>query len=113
MMVEMSLKKILEGRQEARRYRQTKAMAELEKLATELRRRSVFHRLYLIGSLAKGRFGSQSDIDLVIQGLAPESFFKAYAFLLKESRFPIDLKPFEDLPPEEQSRIVQEGKSLG
>ena len=112
-MAEMSLKRVLAERGRSRRSRQEQARTEAWKLAAELRQRFVFHRLYLIGSLAKGRFGSQSDIDLVIQGLAPESFFKGYAFLLKESRFPIDLKPFEDLPPEEQSRIVQEGKSLG
>lgn len=109
----MSLKSVLEERNRGRRSKQEQARAEIRKLAAELRQRFVFRFLYLIGSLAKGRFSSRSDIDLVIQGLAAEHFFKVYAFLLKESCYSIDLKPYEDPSPDEQSRIVQEGISIG
>jgi len=82
----MSLKSVLEERNRGRRSKQEQARAEIRKLAAELRQRFVFRFLYLIGSLAKGRFSSRSDIDL---------------------------KPYEDLSPDEQSRIVQEVISIG
>ncbi len=44
--------------------------------------------------MVKGKgFTRHSDIDFVVRGLQENLFFRAFAFLLKNSRFDIDLKP--------------------
>jgi hypothetical protein len=49
---------------------------------------------------------------LVIKGLKVDSFFKAFAFLIKNSPFPIDLKPWEELDAESKARVAEEGRIL-
>jgi predicted nucleotidyltransferase len=90
-----------------------KALCEAHKLAADLKERFEFDSIYLIGSLQTGRFGFHSDIDLVVKGMKNEDFFKAYAFLIKESDFDIDLKPFEDLYDSLKTRTLKEGIIIG
>lgn len=72
-----------------------------------------FKRLYLFGSSLNQRpLGPWSDIDLAIEGLEDELFFKTYALLLKEARFSVDLKPFEDLSRLFRERIKKEGEMI-
>lgn len=70
-------------------------------------------RVWLFGSLATGRgFRRNSDIDLAVEGLRPDQFFRAVGRALQLARFPVDLKPFEELPADAQRRILREGKAL-
>lgn len=70
-------------------------------------------RIYLYGSVITDKaLAPWSDIDLAIEGLDKEKFLKAYAFFLKNSRFPIDLKPFEELDSSIKERIKKEGKVI-
>lgn len=69
-------------------------------------------RVVVFGSLASGRFRSGSDIDLAVEGLRPERFFRADARLAWELPVPIDLKPLADLPPSLRQRVEEEGVEL-
>lgn len=87
---------------------------ESKRLALLLKNRGFkFDRIYLFGStLKKKPLSPWSDIDMAIEGLAPEAFYKAYACLLKHSNFPIDFKPYEDIDETIKNRIKKEGKVL-
>jgi predicted nucleotidyltransferase len=70
-----------------------------------------FKRIYLFGSLVKDKsLAPWSDIDLAIEGLSRTMFYKAYACLLKNSKFPVDLKPFENLETAIKEKIKKEGE---
>jgi predicted nucleotidyltransferase len=72
-----------------------------------------FSKIYLFGSVTKdAALSSWSDIDLAIEGMPGEMYFKAYAFLLKKSRFPIDFKPFEELDALAKEKIRKEGRII-
>jgi len=72
-----------------------------------------FKRVYLFGStLNQKTLARWSDIDLAIEGLRADLFFKAYAFLLKEAKFPVDLKPFEDLNKVFKTKVKNEGEII-
>jgi predicted nucleotidyltransferase len=72
-----------------------------------------FGRVYLFGSSVKDKpLAPWSDIDLAIEGLPQTAFLKVYAYLLKNSRFPVDLKPFEELDPTIREKIVKEGEII-
>jgi predicted nucleotidyltransferase len=89
------------------------ALKEAERLSVLLKAGFDYEALYLVGSVAKGKgFRFQSDIDFVIKGLKKELFFRALALLIKNSRFEIDLKPWEELSAESKARVEQEGRIL-
>jgi len=70
-------------------------------------------KIYLYGSAIKDRpFAPWSDIDLAIEGLKDEKFLEVYALFLKNSRFPVDLKPFEDLDAASKEKIKREGEVI-
>ena len=72
-----------------------KDLQQAKRLSMVLAERFPYERTYLFGSvLKKKRFPRYSDIDIVIKGLDETLFLKAYAFLLGESNFPVDLKPW-------------------
>ncbi len=69
-----------------------------------------FDRLYLYGSLTDiSKFHFNSDIDLAIEGLPPDDFLRVYALLLKNTEYPVDLKPFEELNKQSRARIKNGG----
>jgi predicted nucleotidyltransferase len=70
-------------------------------------------RVWLFGSLATGRgFRRSSDIDLAVEGLDPRQLFRAVGRALQISSFPVDIKPFDELPKEWQRKILAEGRVL-
>ena len=90
-----------------------KALKEAVGLSNLLRKEFKYDALYLIGSIIKGRgFTRQSDMDFVIKGLRKELFFKALAFLISNSNFNIDLKPYEELDEESKVRVETGGREL-
>jgi len=104
---------LLKKREQQKKDLQAEALKEAERLSALLRREFEYEALYLIGSAGKGgRFRHQSDIDFVIKGLRKELFFKALALLMKNSAFPIDLKPWEELSPDSRGRVQEEGRIL-
>lgn len=108
----MSLLAALPEREKGRKKLLEDALLEATRLASIRREKFDFEAIYLFGSIITGRFRTGSDINMVIKGMKIEDFFKAYACIIKESRFRIDLKPFEDLSEEFKLRILREGKRI-
>lgn len=109
----MSLIAVLQEREKRLECLRKNALIEAERLASLLRKRFDFEAIYLFGSVLTGRFKVGSDIDMVIKGMKIEDFFKAYAYIIKEARYRVDLKPFEDLSEEFKKKISSEGKRIG
>jgi len=101
---------LIEERNEEQRM---KALQEAKRLSIVLGKQFPYEKAYLFGSvLEKGRFTKHSDIDMVIRGLDDAFFLKAYAFLLGESSFPIDLRPWELLDEKTRKKVEEEGAVL-
>ena len=109
----MSLKTVLKEREKKKEVLRQDAIAEIQRLASLLRRRFQFEAIYICGSILTENFSSRSDIDIVIKGLRVEDFFKAHAFLIKECRYEIDLKPFEDLTEDFKEKVLRRGMKVG
>jgi predicted nucleotidyltransferase len=104
---------LLEEREKRKERRRSMALQEAKRLSHLLGQRFPYERLYLFGSaLRGGGFSGHSDIDLVIKGLDGDLFLKVYAFLIKESDFSIDLKPWELLDGQIREKVEREGLVL-
>jgi predicted nucleotidyltransferase len=88
------------------------ARCDLERITQALKDNYGVQRIILFGSLAKGQFTAESDIDLAVAGLAPSDFFNAYAEINRLSRFTVDLKPLEDLHPHFHRRVLAQVEIL-
>jgi predicted nucleotidyltransferase len=69
-------------------------------------------KIILFGSLVKGKFHDNSDIDLAVAGIPPENYFQALGKVNLISDRWIDLKPLEDLEPHFLKRVLQTGECL-
>ncbi len=71
-------------------------------------------RVILFGSLARdARFHARSDIDLAVQGLASEQFWKAWAAIEKlDLSIGVELTPLEYAKPWVHDVIEKEGIAL-
>ena len=69
-------------------------------------------KIVLFGSLAKGGFSQESDIDLAVEGIAPSDYFPVLAKINSVSERWIDLKPLEALDPHFLKRVLQTGETL-
>ncbi|MBI4648950.1 MAG: nucleotidyltransferase domain-containing protein [Bacteroidia bacterium] len=73
----------------------------------------VFKRIYLFGSVVSDKpVTAWTDVDLAIEGLEAGMFYKVYAYLLKSSKYPIDLKPLEELEIIQQKKIKKKGELI-
>ena len=108
----MGLIEVLKERSQQAEALSQDAFREARRLAKALRERHDFDSLYLCGSLLKGKFSARSDIDLIVKGMDVKDFFKALAYLLSESRYGIDFKPWEDLEEDFKERVLKEGMRL-
>jgi uncharacterized protein len=102
---------------EARRTAEQTADAAARRCAHLLVDRFGVSRVYLFGSLAgqtSAPFGPHSDIDLAVEGLAPDRYWAALAALDPElpSGTSLDLVPLEDAHPSLASRIRSTGEVL-
>jgi predicted nucleotidyltransferase len=69
-------------------------------------------QVILFGSLVKGRFATDSGIDLAVAGLPPDEFFTIYAEVNRLTRFRVDLKPLESLHPHFRRRVLTQGEII-
>ena len=109
----MSLTSILRERADKAKALRLYAVEEARQLASLLHNQFEFEAIYLFGSVLSERFRRHSDIDMAIIGLKSKDFFKAHGFLLRESKYNIDLKPFEDMPSDMKKKILDEGEKIG
>lgn len=109
--VEAWRRRFAEQAEADRRYAE-EAWEEARKAARFLADRYGVRRVVLFGSLPAGRFRQGSDVDLAVDGLAPERFFRADAQLAWNASVPIDMKLFADCPLSLLERIDREGVVL-
>lgn len=91
--------------------RKEQALEAAEACIRLLKERFGARRVILFGSLVgQGPWHEQSDIDLAVEGLAPEEFFPAYSACrdLLPRGLELDLVPLEDAYPEMRARILGE-----
>jgi uncharacterized protein len=70
-------------------------------------------RVVLVGSLARGEFKSGSDIDLAVEGIAPEAFFAASAEIERVARWvSVDLVPLESARALFRDEVARRGVVL-
>lgn len=70
-------------------------------------------RVILFGSLCReGRFHRGSDIDLAVEGLPPQKFFRAGADLMMALDWPVDLKPLEEIDDFFREMIIKQGEVI-
>jgi len=70
-------------------------------------------RVILFGSLCReGRFHRGSDIDLAVEGLPPQKFFRAGADLMMALDWPVDLKPLEEVDDFFREMIFKQGEVI-
>jgi predicted nucleotidyltransferase len=79
------------------------------KRATRILREEGAREVYLFGSVAEGREGPNSDLDLGVSGLPAERFYRAVGRLLSELLIPVDLVDL-DRPTPLVRRLRQTGK---
>jgi uncharacterized protein len=97
----------------ARERHAERARAVADGLALMLRERFDARRVILIGSLARGEFRVGSDIDLVVEGIAPGRLFRAGADAERAAGgFDVDLLPMESAPAAVLDGIAREGIEL-
>jgi len=60
-------------------------------VAAEILMQDGCREVYIFGSLAKGTFSAESDIDLAIVGLPKERFFATYGRILSQVHRRVDL----------------------
>lgn len=108
----MSIVAVLKERKKRKKALRAGALKEAKRLASLLRQHYEFESLYLYGSVMTDRFGYHSDIDMAIKGLEIQNFFKAYALLIKESIYRIDLKPFEEMTEDFRKKVLTGGVKI-
>jgi len=70
-------------------------------------------RVILFGSLCRdGRFHRSSDIDLAVEGIPPQKFFRAGADLMMALDWPVDLKPLEEVDEFFRESILANGEVI-
>lgn len=95
------------------RGRRQEALDRLDDLVAILVERFDADAVVLFGSLARGDFGLESDIDLAVSGVPGARFFTAAAAVADAARpFRVDLLPWEDLTPAMRRVIDEEGRVL-
>lgn len=88
------------------------ARRDLPLVVQLLREQYSAQKIVLFGSLAKGTFTAESDIDLAVAGLQPGDFFEAYAAVNRQTQFKVDLKPLESLHSHFYRRVMEQGEVL-
>ena len=88
------------------------AMAEAHDIAALFRNRYGATRVILFGSLARGGFSLESDIDLAVAGLTKSDFYTALADANDCASRWVDLKPLEAVRAHFRRRIMETGIDL-
>jgi predicted nucleotidyltransferase len=94
------------------RERAAHLLARLGEAKTLLLEHHRVERVWLFGSLAMGGPTPESDIDLAVEGLAPDAYFNALAELMTLFRGAVDLVRLEEAPDSLRERVMAEGREL-
>lgn len=101
-------------RQRESEDRRQMAWSVAQRAARLLREAFGATRVIAFGSLAHGAwFEPASDIDLAVEGVAPDAFWRAWAALDRlDPTFEIDLVPLESAPERLRDEIIGQGVML-
>lgn len=86
-------------------------VSDLEKARSTLVKHGA-QRIILYGSLARGDFRADSDIDLCVEGLSPSKFFRAIAECMMRIDRPISILDYRNIQGYLKERILAEGRIL-
>jgi len=100
--------------QQAQQQRRERAWVLGRQAAHLLKAEFGAKRVVVFGSLAHGEwFSARSDIDLMVEGLAPQIFWRAWCALDQLARdFDIELVASEEATPQLREVIAREGVEL-
>lgn len=94
-------------------HRREQAWATARRLAQLLKDDFGAKQVILFGSLAKGRFRLESDIDLAARGIPDERYYSAVAAVTRfDRRFAVDLVDPQDCRPSVLRSIEEDGIQL-
>lgn len=80
------------------------------RLAARFLRKQGANRVWLFGSLAKGRGPTvHSDFDFAVEGLPGDRLFGSVGHLLQVLPRPVDIVEFESCPPLLRKQILEHG----
>ena len=88
------------------------ARAILDKIVSLLVQKYGVRRIILFGSLARGQFDADSDIDLAVEGLAKSDYFAALSATSDLADRWVDIKPLEELEEHFKERVLATGECL-
>lgn len=85
-----------------------------KRIAKMLKEKYKVKRVFLIGSVVRGYIHERSDIDLVVEGLAPEVYITALteAYDILPPGVDLNLIPFEDAFPSLQEKTLKKGELI-
>lgn len=69
-------------------------------------------QILLYGSYARGDFGPTSDLDLCVEGLPPDRYFRAWAECLMTTDRHVSLLDLADVKGYLRERILSEGRII-
>ena len=82
---------------------------QVDAWAKAARERGDFERAWLIGSVAWGEVWETSDVDLVVEAMAPGKEGALWADACRVFHRSVDLLELRSLPQAFQTRVLQEG----
>jgi len=69
-------------------------------------------KIILYGSLARGDYRADSDIDICVEGIPDENYFRALAECLMKTQRRVSILDFQNIQGDFRERILKEGKIL-
>ncbi|WP_198805956.1 nucleotidyltransferase family protein [Leptolyngbya sp. BL0902] len=97
---------------EQQRQAMDQAWQEVRQMAQCLRQEFGAQRIVVFGSLVRGRFTPDSDIDLAADHIPPARYFEAVARVNDLSARWVDLKPLEALTGYFRERVLATGVDI-
>ena len=105
-------KRFATDREQLEQKRQA-GLAQAAKAASTMRQRwPLIKAIHLFGSILDEQFRSHSDLDLLVDGLPPESLISAIGIAEEAGPLPVDLKRREDLSEDLVQRLLRKSHKI-
>jgi predicted nucleotidyltransferase len=101
-----------ESRRRALELRRERMLELARAAAKVLRAEFGARRIWLFGSLRHAWFHEKSDVDLAVEGIAPERIGAAWDRVAAVVAGPVDLVCWEDASPSLRARVAETGELL-
>lgn len=84
---------------------------DLNEILSVLKKYDV-HKVLLYGSVSRGDFRNESDLDICVEGLEDQYFFKALGECMLNSKHSVSIIDFKNTYGYFRERILKEGKII-